>query len=76
MNPRTTRFLLAWLVVCVVLTEMKVLMIGNWEHGTGVAWGLAAGFGAQGKYRYVWLTLLGLGTAGIVGLVMNGTYFW
>jgi len=76
MDTRTTRFLLAWLVLCVILTQTGAFPIGNWAHGGGAAWGVAAGFASRGRFRFLWMGLLTLATAGLVLWVMQGRVYW
>ena len=53
MNKRTTDLFLAWFLVCVMLTWLNVMPIGNTAHGVGallggaVGWALAARGGAR-----------------------------
>ena len=76
MNPRTARFLGAWLVIGVVLSEMGSLPIGNWAHGAGLVWGLAAGYAQRSKYRFALWGLLGAATVAAVMLVTRGVIYW
>jgi hypothetical protein len=76
MNPGTTRFLLAWLVLGVILSETGAFPIGNWAHGGGAAWGLAAGFAANTRWRYPLWIGLGLATAALVYVVTTGWVAW
>lgn len=76
MNPGTTRLLIAWLVLGVILSETGAFPIGNWAHGGGLAWGLAAGFAANARWRIPLWIVLGLVTAGLVVAVHSGWRTW
>ncbi|MCA9247215.1 MAG: tetratricopeptide repeat protein [Planctomycetales bacterium] len=43
LSPQTIRFVLAWLVFCVVLTYFQILNIGNAAHFSGLAFGVLVG---------------------------------
>ena len=68
--------LLIWLVIGVVLSETGTLPIGNWAHGGGGAWGVAAGLASRSRHRVLWLAVLGLATAGLLAWVMAGKVYW
>ncbi len=68
LNERTAKFLAAWLVICVVLTELHVFNIGNWAHGAGAAWGLAAGWVTLHRRRKLFVPLFAALTIALVAL--------
>ncbi len=76
MNPRTARFLGAWLVIGVVLSEIGSFPIGNWAHGGGLAWGLAAGFAQRSKHKMALWGLLAAATIAAVVVVTRGYITW
>ncbi|NOU27655.1 MAG: rhomboid family intramembrane serine protease [Polyangiaceae bacterium] len=65
-TPRTTRWMLGWLVLCIVLTVAKVWTVGNAAHVSGLVFGWLVGvYGATPRWKLVArsvLALLGLGT--------------
>ncbi len=71
LNERTAKFLATWLVICVVITQLEVLnfRIGNWAHGMGAAWGLAAGWVTLHPRRRILTPLLVVVTIGLIALI-------
>jgi GlpG protein len=43
MDDHTVKTFLAWLVVCIVLTQLNVMQIANWAHAFGLAFGASVG---------------------------------
>jgi membrane associated rhomboid family serine protease len=76
MNRATIRTLLAWLVIGVILSEARVLAIGNWAHGGGLVWGLLAGAAYGTRWQWPGWIALGLATAGLVAAVASGRVYW
>lgn len=64
-DNRTRNLFLIWLVVCVVLTETKILPIGNAAHFAGFAWGLTLALVS----RFQWYKQLVIGCLlfGVIG---------
>lgn len=52
-SKRTTWLMLGWLIVCIVLTRLEVLRVGNFAHAAGLVWGSVAGI--LPKFRQAWL---------------------
>jgi GlpG protein len=73
MNPNNARMLGAWFVICIVITEWN---IGNWAHGGGLAWGLAAGWASLQRVRLPWYAVLGLVTVAAAVVVSTGQRVW
>lgn len=44
LDKRTIQLFLVWLVVCVVLTELDILLIGNAAHIAGLIWGMSIAY--------------------------------
>lgn len=65
-TPKTARWMLGWLVLCVVLTVAKVWTVGNAAHVSGLVFGWLVGvYGATPRWKLVAapvLALLGLGS--------------
>ena len=59
LNDQTVQIFLAWLVLCVVLTQFRVMQIGNWAHIFGLFFGASVGGLFVSKWNR-WLCALGL----------------
>ena len=77
MNPYMTRQLVAWLVICIVLSELGSWRISNWGHGGGLAFGLILGYAWRLPHRWMWYVVVVLLTGGaMAAAVLNGRPGW
>jgi GlpG protein len=57
LTPHVIQVLGGWLFVCIILTQLEILNVGNAAHFSGAAFGIALGKAAMSqKYQSVWLT--------------------
>ncbi len=66
LNERTARFLATWFVICIVITQLGMFPIGNWAHGFGALFGLAAGWASLHKKRRMYVPLLAAVTIALI----------
>lgn len=68
LENKTINLFLAWLILCVILTQTKIWTVGNAAHIAGLIWGLALAYIAQFKTVKKW-------TFGSVLFITIGTSF-
>jgi membrane associated rhomboid family serine protease len=66
MGPRNTMTLIVWFFVCIILTNQAGWRVGNWAHGAGAVWGLAAGYATASPRRKILVPAVALLTIAIV----------
>jgi GlpG protein len=71
-NPSTVRWMLGWLVLCVVLTLAKVWNVGNAAHASGLAFGYLLGTALE-RSRWRVPAFAGMAVL-VVGMVMSVVY--
>jgi membrane associated rhomboid family serine protease len=59
LDKGTIKLFLIWLVVCIVLTQMNILNIGNAAHIGGLCWGALMGYASKLRKPLQWVAGLG-----------------
>jgi len=73
LDPGTTRLLVGWFFLCIVLTWLNILNIANVEHGAGAAIGAALGLGVAARTRAARLQALVLNLSWVLGIALAAT---
>lgn len=72
MNKRLTEFFLAWFLLCIGLSWMKVLPVANTAHGMGLALGAALGWAVSGPKVRILVPVALCGLAALLQLPAIG----
>ncbi len=70
LEKKTINLFLLWLVLCVVLTQAKILTVGNAAHVGGLAWGVTMGYISRFDIKKQWA----IGPPLIV--ILTSSIFW
>ncbi len=73
LDPHTTRLLVGWFFLCIVLSWLNILNIANVEHGAGAAIGAALGLGVAARTRTARLQALVLNLSWVLGIALAAT---
>jgi GlpG protein len=62
-NAGTVKVMLIWFVLCILMTQAHMMLVGNLAHGAGLVFGVLFGLAAYGRnYRRAWQIMAGFAT--------------